>query len=80
MVQQLTGEDLKLAQSRIDATEPGEYEVKDIVGEKWDMIANPTDWGRRFKQSVEAGDLTGIQNVGRNVQNHQIYRVASPKS
>ena len=40
---------------------PGTYTLKQLYGPRWKAIASPTTFGMRFKASVEAGRLQGIE-------------------
>lgn len=45
----------------VQGTRPGTYTLKQLYGARWKAIESPTNFGMRFKASVEAGRLQGIE-------------------
>lgn len=72
----LTTIEIAEAQSSINETPNGVYELKEIYGPKWEGIAKPKSFGARFKASVLAGDLKHIQIIEPpKTNNHYTYRI-----
>jgi len=59
----------------LKSTTTGSYELKELLGEAWATVPDPTSYGQRFKASVEAGALPGVRGVGRGSDNHHRYEV-----
>jgi len=71
----LTASEITKAQILIDKKIPGVYELMYIYGNKWDSIPSPTDFGMRFKGSVENGMLNNIVLDMKKSNNHQTYKI-----
>lgn len=71
----LTEDEIHEANYLIMATPSGIYELKDIYGNDWSNIESATDFGTRFKHTVEAGRLNHIETEGKKSNNHQLYRI-----
>lgn len=71
----LDSAEIRQAQEAIDAMSPGVYILKEILGDEWEMIHDPTQYGKRFSKSVEKELLTRIRGKDRNTANHQRYRI-----
>jgi hypothetical protein len=72
----LTEQELKDARKIIAKTTAGHYVLRKIYGkEKWPLIPAKTIFGKRFKQSVNSGCLTGVTYEDRQGDNAAIYIV-----
>jgi hypothetical protein len=70
----LSPKQITIAQAIIDATPPGEYELKQIYGTRWDSISSPTKFGKVFKAAVQAGALRNIRVcTNPKTNNHHLY-------
>lgn len=38
--------------------------LKEIYGNDWKHVANPKDFGKKFKKAVESSKLTGLNHIG----------------
>jgi hypothetical protein len=74
----LTDDEQLLVEAILASAVTGLYRLSDLFGEVWRSIQYKTGFGIRFKRSVEAGQLSGIQTFGKTVENHQLYYVAQP--
>jgi hypothetical protein len=66
------------AQSLINNLTPGEYELSQIYGDKWSEINSPTIFGKKFKESVIEGLLSGISHSRVESDNHNRYTISRP--
>jgi len=71
----LDASELKVAQALIDGSKPRTDTLKRLYGQKWSSITSPTEFGMRFKGSVQAGDLRDIEAAGTNTANAQLYSI-----
>ena len=72
----LTKNELNDAKKIISKTPVGRYVLRNIYGEeKWGQIQSPRVFGKRFKQSVSSGSLTGITYEEKQSDNAAIYKV-----
>ena len=71
----LTERELFQAQHLISNCRPGIYELKAIFDDAWDRVPSPTEYGLRFKATVNAGLLMGIRHVGVRSDNHNLYEI-----
>jgi Domain of unknown function (DUF1413) len=69
----LSSKQIASAQTMIDGTPAGEYELKQIYGTSWNSIVSPTKFGRMFKVAVKAGKLRNIRLHTLKTNNHRIY-------
>lgn len=78
-MQILTKEELAVAQSIIDRTPTGVYELRDIYGPEWQNIASPTSFGARFKKTVGGRHLKRIRpsSQKKKTNNHHTYEIHS---
>lgn len=74
-VSALTKAEVEVAQSLINRRFPGEWELSDIYGDEWELIASPTSFGFLFKDAVVNGVLKNIEYVRTESNNHAIYRI-----
>ncbi len=65
------------AQRMIDNTLPGEYELKQIYASRWRSISSPTEFGKMFKATVQAGMLRNISLHTLKTNNHHTYVLSS---
>lgn len=68
------------AQSLIDGTSPGIYELKKLYGKEWLSIQKPTVLGGAFKNAVITGQLKNIRLLQPNTNNHQKYEIGIPNT
>lgn len=73
-VSALTKVEVEVAQSLINRKFPGEWELSDIYGDEWALIASPASFGFLFKDAVVNGVLKNIEYVRTESNNHAIYR------
>ncbi|PXW79691.1 hypothetical protein C8R34_1625 [Nitrosomonas sp. Nm84] len=71
----LTEDEITKAQSLINKTTPGTYELKSIYGSEWRHVISPTSFGARFKNIALAGKLNGIEHDSLRIDNHIMYRI-----
>ena len=69
-------EELEEAQVLIDATDPGDYTIKEIYGDFWHEKTS-TVFGKSFKQAVVSGQLKSISFKEINTQNAAVYSVGA---
>jgi hypothetical protein len=69
----LTGDELTTAQELIDRAEPQTTTLKKLYGRSWDSIGSPTEFGMRFKASVDLRELQRISVAGKSGANAQLY-------
>ncbi len=57
--------EIVLAQKLINSLSIGEKKcLSEIYDTQWSVIINPTDFGKKFKEAVLSGNLTGIRHIG----------------
>ena len=72
----LTEKELKDARKIIAKTTAGCYVLSKMYGkEKWSLISVKTLFGKRFKESVDSGSLTGVTYKNKAGDNAAIYIV-----
>lgn len=71
----LSPEEVAQAQLIVNKSPKGEYELKELYGEKWTDVDAPNKFGKRFKNAIEKGRLKNIR-VGRlKSNNHRCYEI-----
>lgn len=65
------------AQTIIDNTADGDYELKVLFGDAWRNISSPTTYGKCFKEAVNMGLLRNIAIKELRSDNHHIYSIAA---
>ena len=63
------------AQAIVNDTRAGIYELRDIYGDLWELVQNPTSFGMKFKATVVAGLLCNIKLCEKKTNNHHTYEV-----
>jgi len=71
----LTEEELELCRIVREASLPGAYTLSEFLADVWEYIRDKTNFGKRFRKSVETGQLSGVVRSGRTITNHQVYTV-----
>ena len=56
----MTGEELEVAQWRVDMTAPGRWKIDEIYGEYWADQAQKKYFGKVFKKAVQSSRLKEI--------------------
>lgn len=69
----LTDEEFSFALDVVRCARSGKYELINLFDKLWNLVSHKTGFGRRFKQSVEAGHLPRIRLATKTVTNHQTY-------
>ena len=72
-VRYLSEAEQNLVLAMLPSAELDKQTLATLFGGCWVYIVEKTGFGRRFKRTVEAGLLAGIEVAGRTVQNHQLY-------
>jgi len=67
--------ELQHVQSKIYQLPSGRYELSDILGDDWENIDCPTEYGRRFRRAAALGRVKAITHVDRKSNNHLVYQV-----
>jgi hypothetical protein len=58
-------QDIQTAQALIDKLSVGEKRcLKEIYGDEWSSVRNPTAFGKMFKEAVLAKQLRNIRHLG----------------
>jgi len=73
----LTPEEISLAQSIINNSPPGFYELRELYGSQWLKISSPTTFGKRFKETVNTTCL--LKNIKQKTlksDNHHTYEIS----
>jgi len=61
----MTDEQLQLAQMQINALNQNDKKcLKEIYGDIWGQINNPTEFGKKFKNAVQNKLLSNIKHLG----------------
>ncbi len=68
------------AQILINNMPSGNYELEKIFGDKWFSVRNPTDYGTRFKKTVELSLLSNISVGIKNTNNHRTYKISNQQT
>ena len=72
----LNPDELDEAERIIRLTSPGEYTLPKLYGSGWVLIVSPTNFGSRFRASVERQQLIGISLLPQKTgANHLQYLV-----
>ncbi|WP_293007443.1 DUF1413 domain-containing protein [Nitrosomonas sp.] len=71
----LNQEEKKKAQDIIDQKSKGTYPLNALYGDEWGKIPHQRSFGKKFKATVEDGQLTGIELSVKKTDNHQTYKV-----
>jgi hypothetical protein len=71
----LNPEEIMFAQTLINRSTIGIYELRDIYGSDWLKIASPTTFGARFKETVNAGYIERIKISKLKTNNHNTYEI-----
>ena len=74
-MKRLTLSEIGQAQALIEKLPAGVYVIKEIYGDQWNSVSSPTSFGAKFKATVEAGLLTGIQVGKLKSDNHRKYTI-----
>lgn len=73
----LAGEELVKAQSKVRAMPPGTYELREIYGSDWNFVGSPNSFGAKFKATVKAKLLVGIELHSLKTNNHHVYLITA---
>lgn len=71
----LNSTEMAQAQTIINNTLAGIYELKDIYGSIWPTVGSPTTFGFNFKETVDAGHLQKIRHHSLKSNNHHDYEI-----
>lgn len=71
----LNHEEILLAQSIINKTAAGIYELRELYGPDWSKITSPTSFGAKFKKAVNSGHLQRIRENSLKTNNHYTYEI-----
>lgn len=71
----LTEKELTTAKELLARTVLGQYKLKKLYGEQWSQNKPPNTFGKRFKQSVIAGQLPSVSPVAKAGDNAWMYKV-----
>ena len=71
----LTEDEIELFQLVRVTVLPGAYTLRELFADVWEYIRDKTNFGKRFRRSVETGHLSGVARSGRTITNHQVYTV-----
>ena len=56
----ITSEEIEIAQWRVDVTAPGRWKIDEIYAEYWEGQDDKKNFGKKFKAAVEAEIIKGI--------------------
>ncbi|PZN70783.1 MAG: hypothetical protein DM484_27910 [Candidatus Methylumidiphilus alinenensis] len=74
-MRELNQQEIDMAQSVIDRTEPDIYELNKLYSQEWASIESHTTFGKAFKQAVTNGLLRNIRWHTLETDNHNFYEV-----
>lgn len=66
-------DEMELVSTVTPHVSPGRYRLIDLFKELWELVWDKRGFGRRFKRSVEAGLIPGVELATKTIENHQTY-------
>ncbi len=64
-----------IIQDFIDRKKPGTYTVAEIFDDSWEVITNPSEFGKEFKRVVDRGLYVGIRFHSKRSDNSALYAI-----
>ena len=71
----LNGQEIDTVREEIMKSGLTRFRLNDLRSRFWRDVDFKTEYGRKFKMTVQSGRLQGILSYGKTVENHQVYQI-----